>query len=237
MKLVTCVIVLLGLSPFGSVGSAASTDVEDLDSGACWVQQTRGSFWKISSFNDGQAFYLDPTRLSGEFEPALTTTLKAQGLSRFAGGPYEVHLHCSGSGHLFKINFYRTKPPICVYARNGFQGMQIYAWHDGHSGECQGQGLQSLTLLLQDPKMVKRGVDILRSRRLAAVVADIEVLEKFAIIFVTLKKPYRFYEDRARSILLKDRQLAPLLSTIEYAWIQTISGSSMPLLHGNHPGF
>lgn len=230
-------ILMLALSISPVLGLAQEKQVTELDMGACWVSEERPEFWKVASFNDRQAFVVDSFRLQYELWPVLATELKAQGITSLGLTDFQVHLHCSSAGHSLLINMGNASTPVCVHTDSSMSKVRVFPQFDGGDGLCFGVEPQSLMVTPKSIESLSELVTALKHPGYSRYIEDVVAIGIAGVVVVGLRPEFRFKEDQVQGVLLYDKNIGPLIESVDFNRILLISGSSHPLFSGTYEGY
>lgn len=232
---------------FAKAQSSPEGQIQELDSGACWVQQSVESpGWKIASFNDNATFFVWPDEqiLSAphKFETKLTEKLKLL-FPNFPPSKYKLHLHCSGAGHQVLITVMNEKTPLCIWAKKSATSnasLDIHTVlpnpHPVTDSACYGVSPASFLFVMNDgadPAVLEKY--LLRKYRTA--IKSTRVSKVLGYIHVQLKKKFAFKEREVRELFLKDATVAAQIRNIEFDGAIITTGQELFLLEGTFSGF
>jgi hypothetical protein len=216
---------------------AQQLPVEVIDQGACWARQMDEESWNVASFNDQKSFILNQTRLQFELEPAVTTKLKELGLASLAKTKYEVHLHCSGAGHIIIANFKDAETPLCLYTNHELSDITVYANPRREEGACHGVGLEQVIIKALDLNHAKLLADIFQTPKYKELVASAELLETINTLTVKLHPSWRFKETQAMDVINTDQELSQHIEAVMLSDVWTTVGQAIPLLTREFRGY
>jgi hypothetical protein len=222
---------------FSFQAHAQQLPVEVVDQGACWARQMDEETWNIASFNDQKSFILNQTRLQYELEPAITAKLKELGLTSLAKTKYDVHLHCSGAGHIVIANFKDADTPVCLYTNHELTEIKVYANPFREEGACHGVGLEQVIIKALDLNHAKILADLFLTPKYQGLVKSSELLETLNALTVELQPSWRFKEAQAMEAINADGELKQHIESVMLSEVWTIVGQAIPLLSREYRGF
>jgi hypothetical protein len=222
---------------FSVQAHAQQIPVEVIDQGACWAKQMDEETWNVASFNDQKSFILNQTRLQYELEPAITAKLKELGLTSLAKSKYEVHLHCSGSGHIIIANFKDAETPLCLYTNHDLTDITVYANPRREEGACHGVGLETVIIKALDLNHAKLLADIFTTPKYKELIESAELLETLNALTVKLRPSWRFKEMQAIDAINNDYELKQHIEAVMLSDVWTTVGQAIPLLSREFRGY
>jgi hypothetical protein len=225
-----CLVLLVSFACLADDG-----EIQELDNGACWAQQTGEGSWRVASFNDHAVFEVNQEFLENSLEPALTKELlrlKAEELPRLS---YSVHLYCSGAGHLLKINFKDAKVPLCVHTDAELKDIKVFINPERQEGACNGAGLEKLVVKALDASHAQMLVDILTGTQYGGMIKDADLMPRLGSVVLHLQPEWRFRESQARALLEQDPNVQPHVEQISYAYVWNVVGQSLQLMTRTPP--
>ncbi len=222
---------------FSFQAHAQQLPVDVIDQGACWAKQMDDESWNIASFNDQTSFVLNQTRLRFELEPAIKSKLKELGLTSLPKTKYDVHIHCSGAGHIIIANFKDAETPLCLYTNHELTDITVYANPRREEGACHGVGLESLIIKALDVNHAKLLADIFATPKYKELIDSTELLESINSLTVKLHPSWRFKETQAIDFINADSELKQHIEVIMLSDVWTTAGQAIPLLGREFSGF
>lgn len=133
----TLLILLVFLIPYGLY---AANNIEELDGGSCWLQESNYDYIKVASFNDGVASTIGREEFAELFKRVEKELVK-NGLEYSGGEKIEIFYFCSGMGGHLVLNIHRNDFGVCIWnkIRSGeIEFMHMGVEPDNDLGLCDG---------------------------------------------------------------------------------------------------
>lgn len=234
------------VTTFAHAQSEPTGEIREIDSGACWVQGSSDTAWKIASFNDNSAFYVFPDdailSVPHKLETKLTDKLRTL-FPSFEKSDYRIHLHCSGAGHQVLISVMNAKTPLCVWAKKSSDSnlsLDIHTVlpnpHPASESACYGVAPASFLFVVadkNDPAALERYL----LQRYGSSIESTRVSNVLGYVHVQLKQAHAFKEREFRDLFLQDEKIAAVIRTIEFDGAVITSGEELFLLQGSYSGY
>jgi hypothetical protein len=210
-----------------------------VDFANCDVSEKRPGVFQVTSKIDGSSTEVSTAILNQKLEPVLARELRRAGIEHHAGGGYEVHLSCSSIGPTFAINIPAAgeAPALCVRTDHALSALEVTSNNEQESGKsCLGERPERLLIGIANPVVLPALLSELKESSRAELIEAGEI-EGPSMVVLKLQPAYRFREGVVRAKLKEDASLSGLLEYVDFDRVQTIVGSSRPLLRGTYHGF